>query len=215
MRFVEFDVHAPDGGDYRVGHTFPGHELWRSGENPRSELLSEWLSVIAEWVRSHPTAAPITVGLDMKSGLSSSHSAKDGGFAKLNKLLQDVFSGGMLVSPEQFKELGEGQGEAGPTVDSLRGRVLVVLSGHERSRYLYGWDIGSNPAIAMNEGGWVVEVHNSTTWPSWRHELWYWTGRRQTDGRIKWHHHGRYDAGMFVLCMAESNSLCLLLTASN
>lgn len=197
MRFLEFDVHAPDGDDYRLGHAFPGHEVWRSDENPRSTDLSAWLHVVASWVRSHPTAAPVTIAIDMKSNLAARHSASEGGFAKLNRTLEDAFRGGLLVTPDEFARLGERNGSQGPTVDDLRGRVVVVLSGNEASRCLYGWDVGKNPAIAMNDSGWIVEVHNSPTWPAWRHGLWYWTGRRQSDGRIRWHHHGRYDAGMF------------------
>jgi hypothetical protein len=68
--------------------------------------------------------------------------------------------------------------------------VLVVLFGDLRTRDLYLRDPGRNPAVALNHGGQVIEVHDSG--PG---DLWYWTGRMDPFGQVTWLRHGRYDTG--------------------
>jgi hypothetical protein len=75
-------------------------------------------------------------------------------------------------------------------VGSLRGRVLVLLSGNATARTGYLRDTGNNPAVAINRNGQVVEVHDSGSGT-----LWYWSGQYGADGRLTWRRHGRYDTG--------------------
>ena len=77
-----------------------------------------------------------------------------------------------------------------PSVKELQDRFVLVLSGHEESRKRYKSDRGHNPAIAINDIGQVIEVHDSGSGA-----LWYWTGQAQSNGVIEWKHHGKYDSG--------------------
>jgi hypothetical protein len=184
VRFIEFDVHDNDfqsQGDYRIGHDSPGSEVFRGG-NPAVDYLGSWLAVVAGWSRSHPDHAPITVALDLKDPLDDNHSYAEGNLAALNDRLLAAF-GAWLFLPSQV-------GAAWGTVDSMRGRILTVLSGDLRTRDLYLRDPGRNPAVAMNQGGQVVEVHDSGSG-----DLWYWTGQLDFPGSISWRRHGRYDTG--------------------
>jgi hypothetical protein len=196
VRFIEFDVYAPAcrGEDFRVGHTKPGHEVDHGGDNPDGDALRDWLGVVAGWVRGRGgNSGIVTLGLDMKSKLVEAAVYEDGSLAMLNSALREVF-GGALVTPHEFAELGGGEVH-GPLLAALRGRVLVVLSGHAESRVGYRWNVGLNPAVAVNTGGWVVEVHESPSGPVFMHDLWYCTGRRTADGRVEWLHRGKYDRG--------------------
>jgi hypothetical protein len=78
-----------------------------------------------------------------------------------------------------------------PSIHELRGRIIPVLSGHANSRLAYLRDKGSDPAVAINDSGLVIEVHKSESTDT----LWYWTGQLQSDGSITWARHGQYDDG--------------------
>lgn len=201
VRFIEFDIHAAgfgESGDFSLGHNAPGQEVSHEGTNPESNRLSEWLQLIARWSSLHQLHAPITIGLDMKDNLSDAASAARGNVGALNEIIEK-YLGDVLVRPSEFEM--DGRLASGPTVNQLRGRILVVLSGDVDSRSFYRWDVGNRPAVAMNASGWIVEVHDSGTgtlgslFPRFQY-LWYWTGRRMQDGRIKWLRHGKYDSGI-------------------
>jgi hypothetical protein len=201
VRLIELDVHAPAaaGGDFQVGHVAPGHEVARGGGNPDGIGLREWLEVVESWAAARrgaggaPRHGVLTVALDLKSALVRAAAFESGSLAALNGTLRGVF-GDALVTPGEFERSAAGSRD-GPTLEALRGRVIVVLSGHPQSRVGYRWDVGANPAVAVNERGWVVEVHESPTGPTCTHDLWYWTGRRGEDGAVEWMRHGKYDSG--------------------
>ncbi|MFI6790649.1 hypothetical protein ACIBG4_25300 [Nonomuraea sp. NPDC050383] len=183
VRFIELDVH--DNGyatarDYAIGHDSPGDQVDHSG-NPASNLLRDWLNVINTWSAQHPAAAPLVVMLDLKDDLTDNPSFAAGNLAALNHELVSVFGPRLLTAADYPA--------SPPSVDTLRGRVLTLLSGNGKSRAEYKRDIGSDPAIAINAKGQVVEVHDSGSGV-----LWYWTGRYD-DGRVTWLRHGRYDNG--------------------
>lgn len=167
---------------YRIGHESPGDGVVHSGGNPRTIRLGAWLRAIEGWSAANPRHAPITVALDLKDRLTDNRSFAQGDLARLNAELLERFGG--LFTPEQ---LGS---DPWPTLDALRGRVIVVLSGHEGTRLGYVRDPGHNPAVAINAAGQVVEVHDSGGG-----DLWYWTGEFSSPGRVRWHRHGRYDSG--------------------
>jgi hypothetical protein len=75
-------------------------------------------------------------------------------------------------------------------VDGVRGKVLTLLSGDSTTRAGYQRDLGYHPAVAMNNSGQIVEVHDSGAGA-----LWYWTGTYGADGRVTWLRHGHYDSG--------------------
>ena len=184
VRFVELDVHDNEFGSrgYRIGHEAPGDQVSHGGGNPRTDRLTAWLRAIADWSDANPRHAPITVALDIKDDLTDNRSFAEGDLARLNSELVDGFP--RLYTSEQ---LGS---DAWPSVDALRGQVIVVLSGHEPTRVAYVRDRGHNPAVAVNAAGHVVEVHDSGGG-----DLWYWTGELTAPRQVRWRRHGRYDTG--------------------
>jgi hypothetical protein len=184
VRFVELDLHDNDfaSAGYRIGHESPGDGVAHAGGNPRTDRLAQWLGAIASWSTANPRHAPITVALDLKDRLTDNRSFAQGNLGRLNQELLEAFDG--LFAAE---ELGS---RPWPTVDALRGRVIVVLSGDEETRLAYIRDPGHNPAVAINAAGQVVEVHDSGGG-----DLWYWTGEFSSPRRVLWRRHGRYDTG--------------------
>ncbi len=191
VRFVEFDVHDNDyrAEGYQVGHgpcvtspQGPGCEVDHAGDNPDSNRLRDWLRVVSTWSQAHRAHAPLAVAFDIKDDLTDNPSYADGNLAALNDLVRASFGEALLPSSEVAA--------AWPTVDALRGRVLVVLSGDGATRVAYRRDQGRRPAVAMNTRGVVIEAHDDGA-----NGLWYWTGRYQPDGTVRWARHGRYDTG--------------------
>jgi hypothetical protein len=185
VRFIELDIH--DNGydtnhDYSVGHSSPGDLVDHTGGNPASNLLRDWLNVIATWSTAHPTHAPLVVMLDIKDDLTDNPSYAAGNLGALNDELRGAFGTSLLAAADY----PAGQ----PTVDSLRGRVLTLLSGDSTSRTDYRADTGDDPSVAINGHGQIVEVHDSGGGV-----LWYWTGTYGADGRVTWLRHGTYDSG--------------------
>ncbi|WP_248960007.1 hypothetical protein [Sphaerisporangium perillae] len=185
IRFIELDIH--DNGyatshDYSIGHDSPGNLVDHTG-NPPSNLLRDWLNVINTWSAQHPTAAPIVVALDVKDDLTDNTSYAAGNLAALNQELTSVF-GSRLFWAKDYPT-------SPPSVDTLRGRVLPLISGDGKTRTAYKRDVGYHPAVAINGRGQVVEVNDSGAGA-----LWYWTGAYGTDGRVTWLRHGKYDTGV-------------------
>jgi hypothetical protein len=73
--------------------------------------------------------------------------------AALNQELSDAF-GPQLVQAKDYPSVL-------PSIDTLRGRVLTLLSGGPDNRAEYLRDTGDNPAVAMNSHGQIVEVNDS------------------------------------------------------
>jgi hypothetical protein len=185
VRFVEFDIWSGDhasAGDYRIGHNSAGNQVDHAGGNPADDRLRSWLSTVNTWSAGHPAAAPITVMLDLKDDLTSRTSWAAGNLGALNDELADVFG------PRLFRGLDTAG--ALPSIGALRGRIVPLLSGNANARTGYKRDLGSTPAVAINAGGRIVEVHDTGSGV-----LWYWTGAYGADGRITWLRHGKYDTG--------------------
>jgi hypothetical protein len=184
VRFVEFDIH--DNGydtlhDYAIGHSGPGDLVDHAG-NPASNALRDWLNVVATWSTAHPTHAPIVVMVDIKDNLTDNPSFAAGNLTALNQELATAF-GTSLVRPGDYPS-------GLPSVNTLRGKVLTLLSGDAQTRTEYRRDVGYNPAVAINGHGQIVEVHDSGGGA-----LGYWTGTYGADGRVTWIRHGKYDSG--------------------
>lgn len=191
VRYVELDVWSgsyASSGDYQIGHGSAGDQVDHAGGNPAGNGLRAWLTTVGTWSAAHPAAAPVTVMLDLKDDLTSRASSAAGNFAALNQEVADVFGARLRTS-----------GALG-TVGSLRGRVLVLLSGNATARTGYLRDTGSNRAIAINAKGQVVEVHDNGSG-----DLWYWTGQYGPDGRVTWLRHGKYDTGRTAAVALNDN----------
>ena len=185
VRYVELDVWSgpyASTGDYQIGHGSAGDQVDHTGGNPAGNQLRAWLTTVDAWSAAHPAAAPITVMLDLKDDLTTRNSYASGNFAALNQEIGDVFGPRLVRSLDTHGPLGP--------VGTLRGHVLVLLSGSASARTGYLRDTGSNPAVAINTKGQVVEVHDNGSGT-----LWYWTGQYGSDGRLTWLRHGNYDTG--------------------
>ena len=197
VRFLEFDLQDNDyaaNHDYSIGHLWAGDAVDHAN-NPASNLLRDWLNVVATWSFQHPSHAPLVVMLDLKDDLTDNPSFAAGNMTALNKELEDAF-GSHLLAAKDYQD--------GSSVDALRGRVLPLLSGDGGSRTEYKRDVGYRPAVAMNGNGQIVEVHDSGGGT-----LWYWTGKYGADGRITWLRHGRYDTGT-TSAVALTDNGCLV-----
>jgi hypothetical protein len=185
VRYVELDVWSgsfASTGDYQIGHNSAGDQVDHTGGNPAGNQLEDWLTTVGTWSAAHPAAAPVTVMLDLKDDLTTRATAASGNFAALNQEIGDVFGPRLVRGLDTRGPLG--------TIGALRGHVMGLLSGSASARTGYLRDTGSNPAIALNSRGQVVEVHDNGSGV-----LWYWTGQYGSDGRMTWLRHGKYDTG--------------------
>lgn len=187
IRTLELDIHTDDFEDfgYRVGHDDPGDEVALGAGNPADETLDGWLELVASWSDAHPTHAPITLYIDLKDEPDSHHPSK-GNFGAFNVLLERTL-GERLYTPDNFAADAQW-----PDVEEMQGQVVVVLTGDEDGQLAYRRDRGLDPAIAINDLGQVIEVHQSE---SNSDDMWLWTGQVQADGSIQWMHHADYDTG--------------------
>ena len=102
IRSLEFDFHDNDFrdyGDYRVGHHSPGGEVEHGNGNPRGDLLTDWLTVVANWSQRHTDHAPITMILDAKDNLRDNESRIDGNLGNLNASLRSIFGDRIYTLP--------------------------------------------------------------------------------------------------------------------
>src|SRR4051794_17382298 len=198
VRFVELDVHDNDFAHfgYRIGHESPGNDVVNGEGNPADHSLPAWLQMIVRWSADHKGHAPIVVALDLKDSLSDNRSFAAGGLERLNAELVEHI-------PRLFtaEELGN---ELWPSVDALRDRAMVVISGDVGTRRAYVRDRAHNPAVAVNPAGHVVEVHDSGGG-----DLWYWTGEFIAPTEVRWHRHGWYDTGRLPAVALNSAGLVI------
>lgn len=128
VRFIELDVHADnfDSVGYQIGHDAPSHEVAFGDQNPEDDDLLSWLDMLATWHRSTGDHLPLTLGIDVKDDLSARVA---GDILHLESLFVDAF-GEAIFGPTDL---------AGdwPTVESMRGRVVLVLSGDQNTRLHY------------------------------------------------------------------------------
>ena len=184
VRFVELDVHDNDFAHfgYRIGHESPGDGVVHGGGNPAGDRLPDWLQTIVNWSGNHAGHVPIAVLLDVKDPLTDNRSFAAGNLGRLNAEIVGHIP--RLFTAEELAVA------AWPSVDALRDRVIVVLSGDAGNRRAYVRDPGHNPAVAVDAAGRIVEVHDSGDG-----DLWYWTGEFISATEVRWHRHGWYDTG--------------------
>ncbi len=183
VRFLEFDIHDNDfaAQGFRVGHDAPGDEVSLGGDNPSGLGLPAWLQVVADWTKQNAGHAPITIGIDLKDPLDDNPSHAAGNLAALNDVIQTAFGSALYSASQAPSSL--------PALDAMRDRVVVVLSGHYKSRQAYRRDEGKNPSIALNSKGQLLEIHDSGGG-----DLWYWTGSLASS-KARFARHTKYDTG--------------------
>ena len=119
--------------------------------------LSDWLNAIATWSDSQPQHASITLTIDIKDDLNDNLNVENGNLIALNRILSETL-GQKMVLAEQWTA-------PWPSIESLRGSIIVVLGGHEGPDW---------PTFrTVDNAGWVVEVHQSSIRPA----LFYRIGR--------------------------------------
>jgi len=188
VRFIELDIRDDEYGqvgDYLLGHGSVGDEVYHDGINPNTDRLGDWLAQIATWSAASENAshAGLVVMFDVKTDLTDNPSFADGNLSALDAEVANAFG------PQLYPS--DGVTTAFPSVTTLTGKVMVLLSGDKTTRLEYKRDRGDFPAVAMNAAGQVVEVHNTDDG-----DLWYWTGNYDGNtGRVAWHRHGRFDTG--------------------
>ena len=201
VRYLELDIHSVGyaaAGDYQLGESGgPGDQVDHSVANPSTNLLADWTAVIANWSKAHPAAAPIIVMICLKDTLSLQPSYANGNFAALNDAITLAFGEQLYLAED-----APGPNALGATpVDSLRGKVLTLLSGDVTSRSDYLRNLGDDPAVALNSAGQVVEVHATATG-----RLHYWTGRYQNNGMVSWQRTGIFAASGMTPAVALDDS---------
>lgn len=189
IRFIEMDIWGTNYaivGDYQLGHDAPDDaEVDHAGGNPTSALLRDWVSQVASWSAAHPAAAPIVLMLDMKTNLvTTPRNYAAGNLMALNDEIADV------LGKQIFPGYRAPNGPQDLTVDSLRGKILPLLSGDVSTRVGYFRQTADHPSVAINAHGQVVEIHDDATG-----RLWYWTGQYQADGSVTWLRYGSLDTG--------------------
>jgi hypothetical protein len=114
-----------------VGHDQAGDEVHHGHGNPSGGGLREWLGEVQKWHDAHPGHTPIVITLDLKDDLTDNGRGR-GDISSLNQTLRDSFGDALFVPADLPRDRC-------PTVAELRGRVLVVVSGHGGTRREY-WD---------------------------------------------------------------------------
>jgi hypothetical protein len=158
IRGIEYDIWAPVPPllpDFILGHSCKGNSVEHGigcndgasehvGNNPCSDNLRDWLNLIASWSTGHPDHAPITLSLDIKETLTITE------LGALNHELEDVF-GDKLFTMRDWKAL-PATIALWSSIEDLRGRILIVLSGDERDRVAYSNDPSVGQLAFVNYG---------------------------------------------------------------
>jgi hypothetical protein len=182
-RIIELDIYDTQlatAHDFIIGHAAPGNDVHLGDGNPETPALSKWLKLINHWSDAHLHHAPIVLYFDLKNGSGFNN----GSLALLDEEVARIFG-------KKFYPAWQYPG-TWPSIDSLRGKVMTVLTGGLKYRTAYRWDQGDDPCVAMNSRGQVVEVHGTSAG-----FLWYWIGEYQRDGTVAWRRHGKLGPGMY------------------
>lgn len=182
LRVVEIDMFGhPDG--FQLGHKAIAHQTAiRVPGNPATVSFVDWLNVVRDFVNSpSPSSSsgaggerarrlPLILYLDLKNDhLARVKSAQEHNLASLNQAVETAFAG-RLVTVDQFERMGRR-----PTLADLEGKVMVVLTGHEKTRWLYRHDSGYWPTVSVSSRHQVLQVHCARAVGNGA--LWYWVGR--------------------------------------
>lgn len=205
LRYLQFPVQDDDfrqRGDFALGVDAPRDQINLGGDNPSDEDLSDWLEAIARWSDAYPNHAPITVALDLRDDLTDNVNFDEGDLFRLNEILKSALGEKILLAPS----VDEG---TWPSVDDMRGKVIVLLAGHEQSRARYRELLGTNPTIAGDADGAVVAVHEHGFF-----ELRYLLGAR-AGAEVRWTR-GGFVPGYYVKpSLAINEQGLLVLVASS
>ena len=118
--------------------------------NPQRFHVQDWLEIF-DWSVENPNHSLITVVLDIKDDLTDNLSFRKE-MAAFNAVVVDQFS---------YKLLKASEWNSQEYVSDVQGKFQVILSGDGDTRKAYKRDKGENPAVAVNNSGQVIFVHDS------------------------------------------------------
>ncbi len=189
VRFIEYDIHDNDienNHDYSLGYDWPGQKVHHNDGNPGSNDLFPWLSLIDTWSDANPEHAPITLLLDLRDNLTDNGDFAHGDLTFLNYQLYKAF-GEKLYVP--FVPPA-GVANPWPKAEDLKGKIIIVLSGHEGTRVEYVNTVtGEQPYGTIDDSGRVIMVYENGN------SLHYWTGQKREDGTVIFIERARYGSG--------------------
>lgn len=176
---IEIPIHQrPHSLEVLVGTRGPGIDvLSGTDENPSSLLLEEWFKCVMRFSVEFPMHLPLIIFLEARNDLLSRDEqlrVNDyrGGFPNVNRIILSVF-GKRLFSSHEFSHTYDSKW---PTVGELCGRIIIVLSGDQRTRKHLIQDSGFHPTIGcMRLSRSVLTIHDSKA--SRDGAMWFWSGR--------------------------------------
>ena len=123
---IELDIYGLR--NFKIGHRSPGHEVdIKSNETGKEYSLRCWLELIKRYSDYQPKHFPITLFLDIRLIIEhSSYYEID----NLNAIIKDVFRD-TLFTPKSL------QNDNWPDLDSLKGKILIVLTGEKGVKWRY------------------------------------------------------------------------------
>ena len=188
IRAFHFEIHtsgfASANDDWQLGTGTPRNSVGDDiNGNPDTEDLMAWLRQLSNWSLVNEDHAPLTIFLQTDDDLSEADEPYDGNLGMLNQRLKALF-GSRLFTPEEWPA------DDWPTLRSLRGKVLLVLSGSRANRTQYILESGASPSIAVGAQGRVIEVHCTSDGA-----LVYYTGDALANLQIDWRHRGQFADG--------------------
>ena len=207
IRAFHFELHTSGfygvDDDWQLGTGSPRNSVGDGiNGNPETEDLMAWLRQLSNWSLANVNHAPITIFLQTDDDLSEADEPYDGNLGLLNQRLSALF-GLRLSIPEQWP--------AGdwPTLRSLRGKVICVLTGSTADRTQYLLETGVSPSIAVGAQDRVIELHGTSDGG-----LVYYTGVTLANLRIDWRHRGEFGSG-YVPAVAQNASGRVLVLAQD
>jgi hypothetical protein len=139
-------------GKFKVGHADPGHEVRRTGGNPRGNDLEKWLGKIGDWSRKHEGHPPITVFLDIKKNLIDTNNSpsEQFGLIRLNEQIRNACKDRLFTSQDFVTN-------PHPTIGDLHNKIIVVLMGFHTLSRLMKKGLGKKSTFSERVRRWFVK----------------------------------------------------------
>ncbi|MHA1279945.1 MAG: Ca2+-dependent phosphoinositide-specific phospholipase C [Candidatus Helarchaeota archaeon] len=149
IRCLEFDIHNGEqhvinsdkfNYSFWLGHNSPEEDVFLGDTNPNTISLENWLEIITDWSKLHPHHEPIALCLDIKENLIDINNGRS--LKLLNLLIRDKLNG-HIYSPQDHLKSNQGSihGRDWPTVEELRGKIIVFFTGNHYTKCVYWQEI--------------------------------------------------------------------------
>lgn len=152
VRAIELDIHTGKTGRPNVAGDWYVYHAWPDTATS-CDMLSDCLIEVGAWHRDHPNHDVLTLVLDLKDGFSASWSADD-----LDAMLVDAFGADLFAPADLLDACPTASNLQAavtgacdwPTIETLRGRVMVEMTGQANLNAYAGSD-----AVAATRVGFV------------------------------------------------------------